>query len=232
MVFLIGLIIVFVTIYIVIKIKLRNFKRKYFATTDLKSILQQEKMMDEEIPKSLSSLDNLYLEQIEKDFPQLNINELKSEAERIILQCYRAIEKKDIKYLKEDNAKIKEFVINKIKDTKDLHLSYKDMKIHKTVISKYENRKSISTIYFQTAFQYQYKEKNTEYILKQDRITTEYIYIINESKLPKNIRAIGLNCPNCGAPITTLSHKTCSYCGSQIIDIVKKSFTINNIENK
>lgn len=235
MAFLIGVIILItflVTVYIIVKIKLNRFTRKYFGTTDIKSIIEKEKLNDEEIPKSLSGLDNLYLDQIKRDFKDLNINELKSEAEKVILECFNSIEKKNIKYLKVKNEKIKEFVISKIEDTKINNSLYKNIKIHKTVISKYENKKGVATIYFQTAFQYDYKEKESIYRLKQDRITTEYIYVIDETRLSKNIKAVGLNCPNCGAPITTLNDKKCLYCGSGIIDLVKKSFVINNIENK
>ena len=235
MAFLIGVIILItflVTVYIIVKIKLNRFTRKYFGTTDIKSIIEHEKLIDEEIPKSLSSLDNLYLDQIKRDFKDLNINELKSESEKVIIECFNSIKNKNIKHLSTKNEKIKEFVISKIEDTKINNSSYKNIKIHKTVISKYENKQGVATINFQTAFQYDYKEKEKIYRLKQDRITTEYIYVIDEEKLPKNIKAVGLNCPNCGAPITTLNDKKCLYCGSGIIDIVKKSFVINNIENK
>lgn len=235
MAFLIGviiLIIFLIIVYIIAKRKIRNFTIKYFGTTNINRIIEQEKIMDEELPKSLSNMDSIYLDKIKKDFPELNINELKSEAEKVILECFNSFEKKDIKYLKVKNKKIQEYVINKIDDIKENNLSYKNIKIHKTVISKYEKSSSISTIYFQTALQYDYKENNNNYRLKQDRITTEYIYVINEDKLAKNIKAIGLNCPNCGAPIKTLNNKVCTYCGSGVLDIVKKSFTINNIENK
>ena len=222
MAFLIGviiLIIFIIIVYIIAKRKVNNFIMKYFGTTNINNIIEQEKIMDEELPKSLSNMDSIYLDKIKKDFPELNINELKSEAEKVILECFNAFEKK-------------EYVINKIDDIKQNNASYKNIKIHKTVISKYEKSNSISTIYFQTALQYSYKENNNNYRLKQDRITTEYIYVINEEKLEKNIKAIGLNCPNCGAPIKTLNNKVCTYCGSGVLDIVKKSFTINNIENK
>ena len=40
-----------------------------------------------------------------------------------------------------------------------------------------------------------------------------------------------LNCPNCGAPITTLGEKYCRYCNTGIKDLVKRSWVINNIKN-
>lgn len=230
--FLVVLILFLIIIYMIIKLKIKKVFKDFFGTISLKNILEQEKILDENTPKSLSSLDCLYLEQIKQDFKELNINELKSEAEKSILECYNTIEKKDIKYLTIKSKKIREFVISKINDCKKDNISYKNIKIHKTVISKYEKTSSTATIYFQTAFQYRYREDNSNYILKQDRITTEYIYVINENKLPNNIKAIGLNCPNCGAPITTLNNRICKYCGSGIINLVKKNFILNNIANK
>ena len=53
------------------------------------------------------------------------------------------------------------------------------------------------------------------------------IYIIDENKIDYHAR-VGLNCPNCGAPIKNLGLKTCDYCGSGVIDIVKKTWFLNN----
>ncbi len=41
---------------------------------------------------------------------------------------------------------------------------------------------------------------------------------------------IALNCPNCGAPIKDLGVKTCSYCGTGVIDLVKKTWILNDIQ--
>lgn len=55
-------------------------------------------------------MDSIYLEQIKKDFIDININELKREAEKVILDSYKAIEAKDSSKF---SGKIKSF-INKI----------------------------------------------------------------------------------------------------------------------
>jgi len=91
MAFLIGviiLIIFIIIVYIIAKRKVNNFIMKYFGTTNINNIIEQEKIMDEELPKSLSNMDSIYLDKIKKDFPELNINELKSEAEKVILECF------------------------------------------------------------------------------------------------------------------------------------------------
>ena len=65
----------------------------------------------------------------------------------------------------------------------------------------------------------------------QDRFKLEFIYIIDESKVEESKRVLGLNCPNCGAPIISLGEKVCNYCGTGIKDLVKKTWNLNNINN-
>ena len=45
--------------------------------------------------------------------------------------------------------------------------------------------------------------------------------------------AMGVNCPNCGAPITNLGQKYCNYCGTGIREINVRSWSFEYIqENK
>ncbi|MCI8347308.1 MAG: hypothetical protein HFJ12_05145 [Bacilli bacterium] len=221
-----------IILYFVIMIKLKKLSRKIFGTSDIGKVIQTGEFLDEETPKSLSSLDNLYLDQIKRDFPEMNINELKSLVETNIIECMDAIEEKNIKGLKTTNEKIRRYVLAKIRDLKDNHIEYKDIKFHKTVVSKYENKKGIATIYFGTAFEYFYKKNQGVFHKKQDRIITECIYVIDFEQVDSKIKSLGLNCPNCGAPIKALKYKKCSYCNSGVIDLVTRSFTINNMENR
>lgn len=235
MAFLIGILILITFImilYSVITIKLKRLSKKVFGTSDMNKIIQMREFLDEETPKSLSSLDSLYLERIKSDFPQMNINELKALVEKNIVECLDAIEEKSIKGLKTTNEKVRNYILTKIKDLKDNHIEYKNIKFHKTVVSKYENNHDVATIYFGTAFEYSYQKNKDNFRKKQDRVITECIYVIDSDKVDNQLKSLGLNCPNCGAPIKSLKYKKCSYCGSGIVDLVTKSFTINNIENK
>ena len=54
-------------------------------------------------------------------------------------------------------------------------------------------------------------------------------HIYDEKKLSKDIKAIGLHCPNCGSPITSLGEKSCSYCGTAVKELIKKIFVCNDI---
>lgn len=228
--FLIGVVILIgfvIFCYYFMRNKIRKLSIKYLGTTNIKEILEKSQLEDEETPKSLSSMDSIYLEQIRRDFPDININELKRMSEKEILNTYKAIENKDSGSIK--NGKVKSFVDSVIDDIGDDEVRYSDIKIHKTVVSKYEKSKGVATIYFSTAFQYMYKKGNMSIKKVQDRVKTEYIYVIDVNEVEHSKKVLGINCPNCGSPVISLGEKTCSYCGSGVIDIVRRVWTINDI---
>lgn len=226
MLFLIGIIILILFI-IFCYFYVRNIFRKYLGTSNLKEIIRDAKLEDFEVPKSLSSMDSVYLEQIRKDFPDMNINELKRESERIILDTFQAIEKGDISIIKV--GKIRSFVRKKISENKGKKVRYKNFKIHKTVISKYERKGGIATIYFGSSFEYVYISSYEEY-KKQDRAMLEFIYVFDMGEDAHNKKTFSLSCPNCGAPIHDLGKKRCSYCSSYIVDVVKKCWICNDLK--
>ena len=92
--FLIGvLILIFFIIFCFQYIKI---KFKQYFKMDLSTMLKNAEMEDETLPKSLSSMDSIYLEQIKRDFPEINIKELKRSCEKEILNLLYSIEQKDV----------------------------------------------------------------------------------------------------------------------------------------
>jgi len=217
MFFLIGVIILIVFVlfcYLYIKRKLNNM-----FGMDLSEIIKQAKLEDEQLPKSLSSMDSIYLESLMKDFPEININEIKRLAESNIIDILNAIENKDTSKLK---GKMKILAENKINDNKNAR--YDNLKFHNTVLSRYQKTKEIATIVIGSSFEYILNDKKI-----QDRAKVEFIYVIDAEKINPNQKLIGLNCPNCGSPIKTLGLKHCSYCGTGIKDVVKKVWICNDV---
>ena len=227
MYFLIGVIILIVfVIGIYIKYRIRNvLDGAGFSGMNLKDIIDEARLEDQEVPKSLASMDRIYLKQIEKDFPDIHISELKRKAETILMNCFQAIEKKDSSSLK---GKIKSFVEEKILEYQGKNVSFGNFKIHNTVISNYKKDKALATIYFSISFEY-YLNTNGKEVKTQDRVKLEFIYVIDESELPQDITVLGIHCPNCGSPITNLGYKSCSYCGSQVQEVIGRVFTCNDI---
>ncbi len=227
MFFLIGVIILIlfcVFVYFFFKKKWNMFTMKYFGTTDIKSVIEKAELEDEVLPKSLSSMDSIYLDQIKRDFPDVNINELKRMSEASILESYLAIEKKDSS--KCINSKVKAFVDSMISDG---DVSYEEFKFHKTVVSSYEKNGGVATIYFGSSFEYYMKKDNGIRKKVQDRVKCEFIYVYDIDKVDFDNKLLGLNCPNCGSPIKSLGNKSCSYCGTGVVDIVNKVWNCNDI---
>ena len=229
--FLIGVVVLIVfllIVYFYFKLKINGLLKKYYGTTNLKIVLETVETTEQETPKSLGSLDCLYLNNLQKDF-NLNINELKRLAEGNILEILEAIEKKDLEVLNNKNEKILAFVKRKINDYQDESVSFQKVKIHNTVLNKYEKSDGIATIYLATSLEYIRKIGNNQKKI-QNRIKTEFIYIFDDSKVKDSLKSLGLNCPNCGAPIRSLHHKKCAYCKSIVMDFFKKTFVLNDVK--
>ena len=209
------LILIFALIY-----RIRQFLQQGFNTTSLKDIIKQTELEEETRPKTLYGMESVYLPVLKKDFTELNINELKSYAERNIIECLTAIKNKD-KTFKSKSDKVLTWVNEKINSAKGT--MYENIKIHKTILNRYEKTSSIATLTFQTSLEYKKNDKKV-----QSRIETQFIYIIDSGKT-KN-KALGLNCPNCGAPIKSLGEKQCVYCSAGVVDIVKRVWSLNDIK--
>lgn len=201
--------------------------KKFLGVSSISGLIKDAKKEDESMPKSLSSLDSLYLTRIKEDFPNLNINELKRECEKNILDYFRAIESKDSTSFQSD--KIKSSVDKKIQEYKDKNISFRSIQFHKTVVSKYEKNGSVATITFGSSLQYQLYIDGSFQKKVQDRFRIQYIYIIDSSKLDKYSKVIGIRCPSCGSVAIDFKIHQCKYCGTYMKDIVKRVWYCNDL---
>lgn len=229
MFFMIGVIILVASViggYLYIKVKVRKaLNQAGFAGQSLWDVIREARLKEQMQPKSLSSMDRVYLEQIKEDFPDININELMRQSEKVILDCFNAVEKKSSNGLK---GKIQSFVDDMINDYDGKNVKFDDFKIHKTVVSDYRKEKGVATIYFSSAFEY-VLNVDGKCTKTQDRAKTEFIYIIDEAELGSRQNAIDFHCPNCNSPITNLGQKKCKYCGTAIVEVIGRIFACDNI---
>ena len=228
--FLIGIIVFIVFVlffYFYIRIRIRTILNQAgFSGMNLKDVIEEARLEDQEMPKSLASMDRIYLKQILKDFPSIHIDELRRKAETIIMNCFQAVSLKDTSSLK---GKMKSFSENMINEYSGKDVKFNQFKIHNTVISKYYKNKGVATICFSSSFEY-FLDVDGKSSKTQDRARVEFIYVIDETKVSHEVSVLGIHCPNCGSPITNLGEKQCSYCGSAVLEIISKVFTCNNIE--
>ena len=227
------LVIVFIMVHAV-----REFLYKYFGTKSLSEAIEKSEIADSETHKTVYSMENVYLDQIKKDFPNLNINELKSSAEMNIRNVLHAIETKNTKDLQNKNEKIYAYVTSKIEDLKDDKFICDNINFHKTVLSRYEKKNEVATMEFQTSLEYFTREKRQKIgRKKQTRFKTQFIHVIDAKMYGEHkIRILGLNCPNCGAPIKDIDAKGCEYCSGSLIkpasgvEFVKRIWFLNNLK--
>ena len=228
--FIITIVVIIIIILLIIFYlwyKMKRFLKENFDAGNWREAFKNSEIKDETTPKSLSSMESIYESKIRRDFPSLNLNELRSEAENVILKTFNSIENKDNKVFKEA-GQVRQFIINKIEDAKSTDTHYSSCKVHRTVLNKYENKAGIATLTFQSSFEYVKRVGNESHKI-QSRMNTMFIYIVDDSKVSKREKTIGLNCPNCGAPLRGVGQRVCVYCGSGTEDIVKRTWVINNI---
>ena len=123
-------------------------------------------------------------------------------------------------------------------DLKDDKFICDNLKFHKTVLSKYEKKDEVATMEFQTSIEYFTREKKKKIgRKKQTRYKTQFIHVIDAKMYGEHkIRILGLNCPNCGAPIKDIDSKGCEYCSGSLIkpasgvEFVKRIWFLNNMK--
>ena len=187
---------------------------------------QAGELQQEDQPKSLSGMTSIYLPQILRDFPEFNWEELRTEVERSVKEL---LETKNVR-------------------------SAGVVRIHKTVISRYQKYNGTASILCETAAEYWTKAENQENSQttarnvrqsakgqhgqndaaqqtrkKQTVCEAELIYVYNSSL---SGTAASLVCPNCGAPVEELGVKKCRYCGSVLEVSGARSWKVQNVRER
>lgn len=175
-------------------------------------------------PRSLNGMDRIYLPQIEKDYPGINIEELRRHAEVLLTSNLEAQEHQDIDLLYDCGPSYRNQVQHSIIDLKNAQnqLTVDGARIHNTVISQYRNTPAVAEIVFQTSLEARYALRNSNgQIIKgsanqmtQLRFEQSLIYVIDPELYEKSGQvSLAVNCPNCGAPVP-YKNAPCSYCGT------------------
>lgn len=71
---------------------------------------------------------------------------------------------------------------------------------------------------------------------RENRMQTIYevglMYVQDADRLHNRATALGVNCPNCGAPVKTLGEKFCQFCGTAIKEINIRSWRFNSVNEQ
>lgn len=191
-------------------------------------------------PVSLSGMDKIYGPQIQSDFPELNLDELKQRAERLAYSTLHVIDTEDLTGLSEAGDLYRSQVRHYLASLQSLgqHERYANVMIHRTVIANYVKQKGTCRIQFQSAVgaEYQKLDADEQVIaghagLTQFKFELEALYIQGGVLLDSHdLEALAFNCPNCGAPVPMLGDKVCQYCGSAIEPMNSRVWTFCRFE--
>ena len=224
--------IIFFVYYLVysIKRKASQFSREVFGTDSLTEGIGKMETEYATTPKSVSAMTSLYLPRITKDFPDFSYDEMKEKAQNTLTSYLLGIHSFDASKLVDGNTELHNKLAHAISiwQNKDQREHFDSIRLHRTEISGYTKKNGRCIITFQSSVQYYHYVTDRDGniisgkkdVLFQAKYETDLIYIQDRAIAEHNMSsAVGLNCPNCGAPITNLGQKFCEYCGSGIIEL-------------
>lgn len=223
------LFLVLASVYLIVKEKLSRLARDVFGTSSIVEGFRKQEMELDMTPKSLSSMDSVEIPKILQDFPELNINEIKSMAETGLIKYYKCLDKGKYEEFYNGTKKLKSKIVSEIERLNKLDMQVSEMRIHRSVIHSYKKNHGMCILTVQSAIEYKVKKDN-QYRMVQDRVNTELLYVYDDTKSSFSY-GVSLNCKNCGAPIRELGVKSCPYCGTGVVTLVSKIWKIDDIKN-
>ncbi|MFI3284238.1 MAG: zinc ribbon domain-containing protein [Erysipelotrichaceae bacterium] len=222
-----------------IKSKARKLSRQLFQTDSLIDGYQNQLEELSNIPKSVSGMTRIYLPQIAKDFPEFNYEEFKQRSQVMLLSSFKAISKNNVGLLENASPDLTSKIALKIDDNiqQNRKETYQNVKIHQAEITDYRKLSGTCIITLQYALGYKYTlyEENrlvdgSETLKEQCRYNVDIIYIQDVGLMDSTTQTAfeSVKCPNCGAPVKTLGHKVCEYCGSKVEQVNVRVWCIND----
>ncbi|MCH5268948.1 MAG: zinc ribbon domain-containing protein [Lachnospiraceae bacterium] len=211
-----------------------KLKRLYHTFFESDNISQSAKALRAEYastPKSISAMTSIILPQIVSDFPDFNYDEMKSRSDMVLTEYIRGVSERRVGTLKDGNAELKQQLENKVEALKaqGLYERHEKFRIHRTEITQYRKEGGRCIITFQSSVEYMHyvESEDTHSLVEgskdymyQTRYNVDLIYIQNRDLVEKELdNALGVNCPNCGAPLKALGAKVCEYCGTPVVEI-------------
>ena len=221
--------------------KTREVSQTLFGTEHITEAAEKMRVENATTPKSVASMTNLLLPKIATDFPEFHYDEMKERAENVLTGYLQAINAQNSSLLKDGNTELKQELEHHLQSLyaqgKQEH--FENVRIHRTEINQYRKAAGRCTITFQSSLEcFHYITEDTSDRIEgsknykyQTRYNVDLIYIQDRNLVENDLdHALGLNCPNCGAPLSSLGAKVCEYCGTPIIEYNIRTWTFSHVE--
>lgn len=230
----------------VIVSKIRHLSRTLFGTSSLIEGIQgvkedQEQMR--ETPRSLHGMTSVYMPMIKKDFPELDVEQYMNKTRSLLRNYFSAVESKRLGVIAEEVTpnftNYVQGIIDQLSSVANTQ-HYEDVNIYDVQIARYIKNGATVTILFEASVGYfsYVTDMNNEVTFgsRENRMQTIYevglMYVQDADRLHNRATALGVNCPNCGAPVKTLGEKFCQFCGTTIKEINIRSWKFNSVNEQ
>lgn len=220
--------------------KIRSFSRTVWGTNTVQEGIDKMNMEYATTPKSVSSATGLYLPRITRDFPDFHYDEMKERAENVLISFLRSIDGQNASLLTEGTSELKDklAMLVSMHKSQNMRAHYDKIRVHRTEIHQYRKEKGRCSVIFQSSVEYvYYTEKQGQVLAGRKDLKTQAKYniqmnYIQDREIVEDTRdaALGLNCPNCGAPLSGVGAKTCAYCDTPIIEFNIKVWNFSDVE--
>ncbi len=218
----------------------KQYSNAFFGTDNPIEGMKRVEMEGSNVPKSVSGATNLYLPQIMRDFPEFHLDEMKSRVENVLVSYLRSIDESDASILTEGMDELKSELAMRINMNRDrgVQENFQRINVHQTEIYQYRKASGRCSVVFQTAVEYLHFVKKDGRIVEgredlktQSKYNIELVYI-QDRETVKNIgeSGLGLNCPNCGAPLESLGAKVCKYCDTPVVEFNIKTWGFASVK--
>lgn len=216
-------------VYRTIRNKIREFSRVAFGTDSLKEGFQKVEAEYASTPKSVSAATSLYLPRIMRDFPDFHYDEMKKRAENVLVSYLRCLDANSLSLLAEgtDELKKKLEMMLEMQRARGERQHFEKIRVHQTEIYRYRYQKGRRSVVFQSAVEYYHYQTRagsvtagSREVKEQAKFNVECIYIQDRDMIESaDDAALGVNCPNCGAPLSGVGAKVCAYCGTPVVEL-------------
>lgn len=230
-----------IVVALYLRARVRKFSKEIFGTEDITQSAKQMRQEYAATPKSVSAMTSLLLPKIVSDFPDFAYDEMKGRSDNVLTSYLRAVDQNDVSLLQDGNQELKNQLENHIEGLRGAgeREYFDNIHIHRTEITSYRKQAGRCIITFQTSLECMHYSKDaqgkviqgsTEYKY-QTKYNTDLIYIQDRNLVENELDdALGVNCPNCGAPISNLGAKVCEYCGTPVIELNIHAWSFSHLE--